>query len=322
MRIEGYIGIFAVIAVVSILYERYNKKFGEDDELREYHLVRKHLLNDNTVLKGKPIIWVHTDYKVNSRKWLDFKSRNTKDLNQKYIEMCVESIIKWSGESSNVCIINDVSFKTLIPGWTVDFNLLSDPIKSHMRHLAIAKVLYYYGGMLLPNSVLLLRDIMPLYKQMIGYKSMFVSEMVSKNITSSRSRFYPSNKIMGCIKNCSFMDKYVKKLELLISGDNTHQMDFTGQMDRYLYEMVKQGKIQLVDGKLLGMKTKDREVVLVDDLMNSSYVEFDRDIYGIYLPKEDILNRTKYNWFARLDRNQLYNANTIVSKYMVISHGK
>ena len=82
MRIEGYIGIFAVIAVVSILYERYNKKFGEDDELREYHLVRKHLLNDNTVLKGKPIIWVHTDYKVNSRKWLDFKSRNTKDLNK------------------------------------------------------------------------------------------------------------------------------------------------------------------------------------------------------------------------------------------------
>ena len=75
-------------------------------------------------------------------------------------------------------------------------------------------------------------------------------------------------------------------------------------------------------GKLLGMKTKDREVVLVDDLMNSSYVEFDRDIYGIYLPKEDILNRTKYNWFARLDRNQVYNANTIVSKYMVISHGK
>ena len=124
MRIVGYIGIFAVIAVVSVLYERYNKKFGEDDELREFHLVRKHLLNDNTVLKGKPIIWVHTGYKVNSRKWLDFKSRNTKDLNQKYIEMCVESIIKWSGESSNVCIINDDSFKTLIPGWTIDFNLL------------------------------------------------------------------------------------------------------------------------------------------------------------------------------------------------------
>ena len=72
MRIEGYIGIFAVIAVVSILYERYNKKFGEDDELREFHLVRKHLLNDNTVLKGKPIIWVHTDYKGKFKEMVRF----------------------------------------------------------------------------------------------------------------------------------------------------------------------------------------------------------------------------------------------------------
>ena len=36
---------------------------------------------------------------------------------------------------------------------------------------------------------------------------------------------------------------------------------------------------------------------------------------------EEILSRTKYQWFARLSKKQVLTANTQISKYMIISHG-
>ena len=59
---------------------------------------------------------IHTNYDVNTRNWLDFKSRNTKNLNQMYLEMCVESIVKFCSKSFNVCLINDDSFWEFDPG--------------------------------------------------------------------------------------------------------------------------------------------------------------------------------------------------------------
>ena len=236
--------------------------------------------------------------------------------------MCVESIVKYCGKSFNVCLINDDSFSKLIPGWQIDMKLISNPIKKHMRILAIAKILYYYGGLLLPNSTLLVKNVKPLYDEMMSYKCMFVSEMVSKNSTSVNTRFFPSNKLMGCKKKSKEMSKMIKKIEMLLSRDNTEEMDFEGEVDRELYGMQNNGEIQLMNGTIFGNKTKEGKSVLVDDLLNLSYVNFDRNMYGIYLPKEDIEKRTKYNWFGRLNREQILKANTVISKYFLISAGR
>ena len=42
-------------------------------------------------------------------------------------------------------ILDDDSFKKLIPNWNIDFNKLGNPIKDKMRHLALMKILYNYG---------------------------------------------------------------------------------------------------------------------------------------------------------------------------------
>lgn len=323
--IAKYGMLFLVLTGVGYLYDKYKRKYDGDEDLSKYHLVKKFLLNEDTELgntRGKPIIWVHSDYNVNAKNWKSFNSRNSTNLNQKYVEMCVESVVKYSGKSFNVCLINDDSFSKLIPGWQIDMSLISNPIKKHMRILAIAKILYYYGGLLLPNSTLLLKDVKPLYEEMMSYKCMFVSEMVSRNSTSVNTRFYPSNKLMGCKKKSNEMDKLIKKIELLLSRDNTDEMDFEGEVDRELYKMCNNGEIQLMNGSIFGNKTKDGKVVLVDDLLNLSYVNFDRNMYGIYLPKEDIEKRTKYNWFGRLNREQILKANTVISKYFLISAGQ
>ena len=82
-----YVIVILFLMLLSILYNRYKKKYQADDELSQFPLVKKYLLNEDNKLSGKPILWVHTKYSVNSRQWKDFKSRNTKNLNQKYLEL-------------------------------------------------------------------------------------------------------------------------------------------------------------------------------------------------------------------------------------------
>jgi hypothetical protein len=78
--------------------------------------------------------------------------------------------------------------------------------------------------------------------------------------------------------------------------------------------------MNMIDGKLIGCKTKDNKPVYIDDLLQSSYINFDKNIQGIYIPSNEILNRIKYQWFARLSPKQLYNANVILSKYLLLSN--
>ena len=184
MEIIRYVAIFLILTTLGMLYDRYKKKYDPDDELSKYHLVQKYLLNEDTILTGKPILWVHTDHGVNARKWEDFGSRNTEKLNQKYIELCIETIIKHCSQSFNVCLINDETFAKLIPSWNLDLDKLSNPVKSHMRSLGILKLLYYYGGMVIPNSMIVMKDLKPLYDNTINSKGCFVGEFVAVHINS------------------------------------------------------------------------------------------------------------------------------------------
>ena len=78
---------------------------------------------------NKPLLWIHVDYKQNARNWLSFYSRNTTNLNQAYQYLTIKSIIDKCSDHFNVCIIDDTTFHKIIPGWTIQMNNISDPIK-------------------------------------------------------------------------------------------------------------------------------------------------------------------------------------------------
>ena len=58
----------------------------------------------------KPILWVHIDYKKNSRNWESFYSRSNNDINQDYLYLTIRSIIDNCGDDSHICLIDDNSF--------------------------------------------------------------------------------------------------------------------------------------------------------------------------------------------------------------------
>jgi len=128
---------------------------------------------------------------------------------------------------------------------------------------------------------------------------------------------------MGCKPNCDEMKELIGNLEISVSNDNTSDKDFTGLTDRYLYKLVNENKISLICGKALGCKDKKNNKIVIDDLLIDSEINYCKcNLFGIYLPKEEILKRHKFQWFTRLNHRQILESNTQAGKHLLITLGK
>jgi hypothetical protein len=53
--------------------------------------------------------------------------------------------------------------------------------------------------------------------------------------------------------------------------------------------------------------------------MEEEYLDLACDAVGIYIPEDEVLNRTKYQWFAYLSKEEILNSRMIISKYIMAS---
>ena len=323
MKIVNYMMVFIAVTAIGMLYDRYSRKYYPDEELDKYNLVKKFLLNEDETITGKPFIWIHSKHKVNARHWQSFNSRNSRRLNQPYKDLCVESIVKNCGDNFKICLIDDSSFEKIIPNWSIQMDGLSDPVKSKVRVLALSKILHTYGGMLLPNSFICARDMKGLYDKKIVERSMFIGEFQNNGDSNTLTRFFPNNRLMGCKKGCQSMKELIGYMEVLISKDNTDESTFKKNINRFIYKLMQENKCGVICGKALGTKDKENNVILIDDLLESTPIKFCMcSLYGIYIPDDEVLKRTKYQWFARMSHSQVLKGNIEASRYLLISLGK
>ena len=116
---------FVILFALAILYNRFEDKRLREESQDNYETIHKYLLDDDTLAKSKkPILWIHVPYEYNSRKWLNFGSRSSFELNQPYLYLTVKSIIDQSQDSFTICIIDDTSFQRLMPSFNVDMTYL------------------------------------------------------------------------------------------------------------------------------------------------------------------------------------------------------
>jgi F0F1-type ATP synthase beta subunit len=59
--------------------------------------------------------------------------------------------------------------------------------------------------------------------------------------------------------------------------------------------------------------------VMIERLISNNFIDFINCIYGIYIPADDVLNRLKYNWFARLSPEQVLESDTTIGKQLLIA---
>ena len=316
-----YASAFIILTVLGVLYEKYKLKFVPDEELKKYDLIKKYLLNGSEHLGGKPIMWVHSTHNINARHWKNFGSRNSQNLNQPYILSCIETIIKHCGDSFHICLIDDESFMKLLPKWNINVIHLPEPSREHIRRLAMAKILHYYGGVQIPDSMVMLQDFKPLHDKCISQKGFYVGDTLDRTITSEYFSQTVNLSIIGCKKNNETMKDYISFLELLNSRDYTNEIDFEGDMQKYLNNKAFHNKIIKLDASYFGQKDSKNMDVTLDRLMDNTYIDFKPNMVGLYIPKKMLLKRTKYNWFVRLSQNQLRHCDNIAAKILIIAQG-
>ena len=316
----NYIYLLVVLMIVWFLYNRYEDKRQREENTENYNDIQKYLLMDTDLAKEKkPILWIPITYEYNARNWISFGSRSSFELNQPYMYLTVKSIISQCEESFRICLIDDDSFAKLIPGWSVNMTSISSPVLDYVRSLAIAKLLYIYGGMVVPPSFLCMRDLIDLYNMGTSGDKAFVCETVDRNITSTTHEFYADTSFMGSPKENPVMQELIDFIQRKISSDYTAQSEFLGDFNRWCNTRANKGQIKLIPGKLIGTKTMDDTTILVDDLLSNDYIDLYPQAYGIYIPAKEILNRRHYEWFARLSPKQVLESNVIISKYILLA---
>ena len=168
-RISFYFFIFIIVLIISTFGKMIADKFDRFKIDDEYELIRKYLLNDTSYGNNKPKLWIHSKYINRSQVWISNESSCPTELEHPYINLTVESIVKYCHHDFNICLIDDNSFSKLIPEWNDDINSLPDPHKKNHRDLGMVTLLYIYGGIIVPNSFLCIKNL----KEMFFIKTVY-----------------------------------------------------------------------------------------------------------------------------------------------------
>ena len=322
-NMNHYLIALAIIGVVSYFGNQL-KEHLDTKEQDEYEMIKKYLLNDSPLYGfNKPKIWIHSKYEINSRKWRDFSSRNTTNLNEPYLHLTIKSIINHCWNDFHICLIDDETFSKLIPSWEIDLSKIAEPFRSQYRQLGMMEIIYYYGGMTVPNSFLCMKNLKSLYDEGLIYGNPFVCENINRsmNIVSNskngKKLFVPTITFMGAKKNDATILEFVKLLKTRCQNPHfTNEYEFLGDTSEIALSFIENQKMNIVGGELIGVKNQKRKPILLEDIMEEEYLELDPSCYGIYIPNEEILKRPKYEWFAVMESDQLLKTNLSIVKYM------
>jgi hypothetical protein len=316
--------LFIILMTVGIFYKKYEDKLKTTTVERNDAAIRDYLLTDpdtlSDILHNKPILWIPIHYEYNARNWESFGSCSSYDLNQPYIYLTVKSIIHHCKDSFHICLVDDNSFERLMPNWKYAGARLSKPVVDHVRRLGVASLISIYGGMTVQPSFLCMRDLITFYTNGIAGvdgQSMFVAENRNRSATFSTREYIADPQFMGAPPENTEMGALVAYMEQLTESDKSAQADFTGAVSQWCAD---NPRITKVDAALIGARDKSGKGILLEDLMSNSYLTLAPHAYGIHIPAEEVLSRSKYAWFARLSGKQVLESNTIIGKYLLVAN--
>lgn len=368
---RAYVFVIVCALILSGISWWINSKFITQADIDDYELVKTYLLNDSPLQgKYKPKLWIHSVYDVNARDWKTNQFRNSKtNLAQPYLVLTIQSIINFCGDDFHVCLIDDNSFAKLIPTWDVDMTTISDPMRTYVREIGMLQLLYFYGGMRVPDSFLCLKPLYPLYEACAGpgvYATIFAdvtktpidltpdngamhlpaTEMAAhvtgigsekggdgvipfimetanrhSQTVGPNAAFAPSVAMMGSLKHSPVLKEWANHLkEKLKSGHVSEEINFNGELSRACLDYVRAGRALQVNGRFVGTKDNQQQPIGVEKLLSTEYLDVtDADLFGIWIPHEDMLKRTKYCWFSIMSTEEILQSELIIAKYMKLS---
>lgn len=303
--------VFSLIS--KYIYASYKNSEDIFESNEHYKYVSEYFIGDK-MSKNKPILWIFSPPEINARNWESFYSRNTLKVNQPYLQITMKSTYDKCKDSFNICLINDDVFDSLLK-WNINIHDLAQPNKDHYRQLGLSMILSHYGGFIVPPSFLCIHNLYDLYKSSLEEKGMFVLEGVNHGSTHDQVTYFPNVRMMGAKKKNKVVQQFVEYQEYLFL-DKSAQPDFIDNVNLWCNR-----NATVVNGKYIGIKKISGEPVTIDELLGTTPIDYpSSSLYGIYIPQDEVLQRSKYNWFARMSTQQIIKSDLMISKYMLASY--
>ena len=126
--------------------------------------------------------------------------------------------------------------------------------------------------------------------------------------------YVPNVLFIGCKKNNPGVKNLMTYIETIRENDYYKLLYLFKNINKRLIDLTNSKEITLLEGKLNGIKTKDNENVYINHLVEDSHIKLSKNAIGLYIPKEDLEERTHYNWITYLSKNELLNSNTFMGK--------
>ena len=266
-----------LLFIIRYFYNKYNLHLIKSDYDEKVKLLNNHIIYSN-----KPNIWILVPNDVNSRKWDSFGSRTSKNLNAPFVNLCIDSVVKQCGNDFTINIVKDSSFSELLPDWKYTVKHAPEIEKNKLRKLGLLKLVYYYGGLIVPCSFFCEKNLIDLYDIPVSF------ETTNNSIHNDKNEFLPTIDFFGSKKHNKFIEKLINKYEL-------EENVVTNKIG---YLLKKHSTV--VDGKFIGTKSKENKTVYIDDLFNKPNLIEEGERFGVLLPYNDLINKNKYSWFSRM----------------------
>ena len=307
--------LFIVIIFAFFIYTYFEKHFKK----REKGLISINNVDDfyfknvialDTLKKGGKI-WVHVPFSHNSRYWDSFGSRTSEDLNIPYVYLCIKSIIETCGDDHDVIIYDDSNIAEILQDDTdiVEVDKLSGIILEKYREIMKAKILKKYGGISLPCTLFMKSRPQFLNK----LSELTACRIPNEGVSKSYVDYVVSPKILACPKRCPKMDDYINSLKIL---------DYSEEKFKFYDNEYLKENAYIIDESLIGGKDVSGNMVTLDRLLSNEDIQLSTSHFGLYTSLEQLLVRSKFQWFLRLSPQQIYDSKDrlFISKYISSVH--
>ncbi len=327
MKLQEITVTILMLLAVGYVYKNYRTRMDFEEQKNDINLIKKYLIDENDEVNirhlgsiKKPIIWLHIEYNYNSRNWCSFGSRSSYELNMPYIYLTIQSIVSKCGDDFHICILDDYSFSKILPDFKVDLDKVGEPIRTHLRNLALMKVLYTYGGIMLENSFICMKSLKSLQDIINNTEKPIVGEFINESNSNTLEVFSPSTKLIGCKQECTIILSLIEFLEKTNKKDYTMAQLFEGNVNDWLKNNIKNKNFTYILGEIIGTRIDNAPVVIDDLLLKTDLLDkLNSKTLMIYIDRNELLKRTRYNWFLNLSIEQIFNSRTTLAELFLNS---
>ena len=267
-------------------------------------LIRDRFVGGLTPNDEKPHLWIWCPTYYNSKQWSSFYSRSNTTYTPDYIKMCIETI-KRHNTHFNIHILNVDNICDYLP--EVDKRQVEKNDANYNYDNFVTSILHKYGGIWMPCSTLVFKDLRPLYYHIIDndfYLGGFSCDSDQYLCLNSKN---PDRSIFIAPQHSPIIHEWKSSLSHMKHSQNDYTFKRRGINSlQHIIEKYP-SKIHLFDASMNGTRDCRLKLVGPDSLLSSNIGSLanPKNLYLLNFDRNAIRDNHRHNWFEKAPRKDI-----------------